>query len=281
MVDDALIEQLQRMARRAALRAGMVLCEKYAQPRKVKAKGLRDIVTDADSAAQLTAINAILERYPEHQFLAEEDIAAHPDEQGQWHIPDGIVWIIDPLDGTTNYASKVPLVSVSVGVAIDGEPVAGAIYDPLRDEMFEGAKGLGAMLNKQPLSPITPLPLLDSIFCLDWAHEPERRSRAVASASALAPVCRTLRALGSAALGLAYLASGRLQGYFHYAIQPWDCAAGAVIVREVGGQILRPDGEDWRLGDMELLAGHPKLIEEVVEIWAAGTMGVEGDDLRS
>jgi len=270
MADDILIEQLQRMAHRAALRAGMVLGEKYAQPRKIKIKGLRDIVTDADSAAQLTAINAILERYPEHQFLAEEDLAVHPDEKGQWHIPSGIVWIIDPLDGTTNYANRIPLVSVSVGVAIDGEPVAGAIYDPMRNEMFEGAKGLGAMLNGKPLLPIKHLPLSDSILCLDWAREPEKRSRVVTSVNTLAPVCQTLRVVGSAALGLAYLASGRLQAYFHYAIQPWDYAAGAVIVREVGGQCLRLDGGDWQLGESELLAGHPKLLEEVVEVLSTG-----------
>jgi myo-inositol-1(or 4)-monophosphatase len=273
MVDQVLIEQLRRMAHHAALRAGQVLNERYTQPRKIKSKGPRDIVTDADSAAQLTAISAILNLYPDHHILAEEDIASRPDEQGQWHIPPGIVWIIDPLDGTTNYASKLPLVSVSVGVAIDGEPVAGAIYDPLRDEMFEAARGMGAALNGQPLLPIPQVSLTDAVICLDWAREPERRSRAVASVDALAPVCRTMRALGSAALGLAYLASGRLQAYFHYGIQPWDCAAGAVMVQEVGGALASPAGEPWHLGEMAMLAGHPGLLKEMVMALAGSRAG--------
>src|SRR5512134_1893698 len=123
MVDHAFIEQLQRMARQASFRAGQVLSEKYGQPRKIKAKGPRDLVTDADTAAQIAAIEVILERYPDHHILAEEDPAASPDKDGHWRIPDGVVWIIDPLDGTTNYASTLPLVSVSIGVTVDGEPV--------------------------------------------------------------------------------------------------------------------------------------------------------------
>lgn len=264
MIDHALIEQLQRMGRQAAFRAGQVLGEKYGQPRKIRAKGPRDLVTDADTAAQMAAIEVILERYPDHHILAEEDPAASPGKDGLWHIPDGIVWIIDPLDGTTNYASTLPLVSVSIGVAVDQEPVVGVVYDPLREEMFEGARGVGATLNGRPLPRLAYVPLADSIICLDWAREPNRRSRAVASVVALAPVCRTLRALGSAALGLAYIASGRVQGYFHYGIQPWDCAAGVAIVHEVGGKLLTPDGEIWRLGEMALLAGHPRLLDEVV-----------------
>lgn len=271
MVDQALIEQLQRMARQAAFRAGQVLSEKYSQPRTVRAKGPRDLVTDADTAAQMAAIEVILERYPDHHILAEEDPAASPGQDGHWHIPGGIVWIIDPLDGTTNYASTLPLVSVSIGAAIDGEPVAGVIYDPLREEMFEGAQGAGATLNGRPLPQLTYTPLADSVICLDWAREPERRSRAVDSVTALAVVCRTLRALGSAALGLAYLASGRVQSYFHYGIQPWDCAAGAAIVQEVGGKLLTPDGGPWQLGEMALLAAHPRLLDEIVATLAASS----------
>jgi myo-inositol-1(or 4)-monophosphatase len=271
MLDRALAEQLQRMARQAAFRAGQVISEKYGRLREVRSKGPRDLVTDADTAAQRAAIEVILERYPDHGILAEEDPGAHPDEHGHWQIPDGIVWIIDPLDGTTNYAGQLPLVSVSIGVAIDGVPVAGIIYDPLREEMFEGVQGAGATLNGRPLPRLTHVPLADSVVCLDWAREPERRSLAVTSVTALAPVCRTLRALGSAALGLAYIASRRVEAYFHYGIQPWDCAAGAAIIPEIGGKLLTPHGEGWQLGDMTLLAGHPALLDEIVAILKSKT----------
>lgn len=271
MVDRMFIGQLRRVAQKAAFQAGQVLSKKYGQPREVRAKGPRDMVTDADAAAQTAAIDVILKHYPDHSILAEEDPAVHPDEHGQWHIPGGIVWIIDPLDGTTNYTNTLPMVSVSVGVAIDGEPVAGVIYDPLREEMFEGTQRVGATLNGKPLPRLTHAPLTASVICLDWAREPDRRRRTVASIVALYSVCRTLRALGSAALGLAYIASGRVQGYFHYGIQPWDCSAGAVIVQETGGKLVRPDGTPWQFGETELLAGHPMLMDEMVALLVCGS----------
>jgi myo-inositol-1(or 4)-monophosphatase len=266
MLDQALLEQLRLTAHAAAWQAGKVIKERNSQPRKITLKGPRDLVTDTDTAAQLAAVSVITERFADHHILAEEDPQARPGADGVWRFPDGIVWMIDPLDGTSNYASRLPLISVSVGVVIDGQPAAGAIYDPLREEMFEAALGQGATLNGRPLDPITPVRLQDALINHDWARDPAERARVLATVGQLAPACRTIRALGSAALGLAYVAAGRVQLHFNFGLLPWDSAAGAVIVGEVGGELRAPDGSPWQVGGAALLAAHTALLDEVLAV---------------
>jgi myo-inositol-1(or 4)-monophosphatase len=195
--------------------------------------------------------------------LAEESPTLAPDEHGVWGIPPGVVWLIDPLDGTTNYAHGLPVFCVSVGVALDGEPVAGAIYDPLRDELFSGARGLGAALNGAALPSLHPLPLDQALLGLDWSSDPRVRARSLAAAATILSVCHTGRALGSAALGHVYVAARRVHLYYHFHLQPWDVAAAAAILREVGGEIRRPEGGAWRLGEPALLSGHPALLDRL------------------
>ena len=262
MTDPHIIEQLRRTAHQAAWQAGQVIKEHDAKPRRVKSKGYRDIVTEADPAAQLAAVKAILDKFPDHRIYAEEDPKLKPDETGRWPIPSGVVWIIDPLDGTSNFASRIPMIAASVGVAIDGELVAGAIYDPLHEEMFTAGVGLGMEINGRPADPIAATPLEDAIVGVDFARDPQVRARTLATVHALSTHCRTMRAMGSAALGLAYVAAGRFQLYAHYNLQPWDAGAGAVMIREMGGEVRQPDGSMWTVGEVALLAGHPALLDE-------------------
>ncbi len=262
MIDKDLLEQLQKTAHLAAWRAGQIVREQYTQPRNVHVKGPRDLVTDTDFAAQAAALEVVRQRHPDHFILAEEDSEAYRRENDRWYIPDGFVWAIDPLDGTTNYTTGLPINGVSVGVLIDGKPVVGAIYDPLREELFLGASGQGATLNGRPIPPLRAIPLDDAIVSLDWGHSPISRERSLAGAVALAPRCRTVRALGSAALGLAYAACGRVGVYLNFGLQPWDMAAGAVLVIETGGDLRHPYGDDWRLDEPALIAGHPTLLDE-------------------
>jgi myo-inositol-1(or 4)-monophosphatase len=266
MIDPSLLEQLQITAHAAAWAAGKVIQDKNSQPRSIRFKGPRDIVTDTDTAAQLAAVGVIGDRFPDHRILAEEDPASKPGADGRWRIPDGVAWIIDPLDGTSNYANSLPLISVSVGVTVDGEPIAGAIYDPLREEMFEAALGQGATLNGRPLAPIKPLKLEDALVNHDWARQVEARAHVLQTVTRLAPACRTMRAMGSAALGLAYVAAGRVQLHFNFGLMPWDAAAGAVIVREAGGELRAPDGSAWELGEPSLIAGHPAILDEALGV---------------
>lgn len=240
-------------AKHAALAAGQALRVFLGKPRDVHKKGFRDFVTDADFAAQEIIVAIIRERHPAHHILAEEG------NEGV-HIPDGVTWIIDPLDGTTNYALGVPMFSVSVGVAYDGQPVLGVIYDPIREEMFSGAVGNGATLNDRPLLHLEPIALEDAIIGVDWAHANADRAKILTTLNAIAPHCRTVRTLGSAALALAYVAAGRLSLYFYTGLWPWDAAAGVALIREVGGVVLRPDGSPWGFESAGLVAGHPELL---------------------
>ncbi len=261
----SLLVELQQTAYLAALRAGEVVRRRYMRPGEIRQKrGPRDLVTETDHAAQAAALEVLRERHPDHRILAEEDPQSQPDAQGVWTIPAGTVWIVDPLDGTTNYTTGLPMVCVSVGAAVDGEPLVGAVYDPLRKEMFLAARGLGATLNGRPLKPLRPVPLTHAIISVDWSHAPGTRERMVQTVLALSRRCRTLRALGSAALGLTYVACGRVQFYANYGLQPWDAAAAAVLIREVGGELRRPDGLAWQLGEPWVFAGHPELVAQTL-----------------
>jgi myo-inositol-1(or 4)-monophosphatase len=263
---DLPLSNLLETARQAAQRAGEEILWRYALPRQIREKGPRDLVTDTDHAAEAAALSVIHTRHPNHRVLSEEDPASHFAEDGLWQIPPGLLWVVDPLDGTTNFATGIPFSCVSVGVSFNGLPVAGAIYDPYRDEMFAAAQGLGATLNGQAIILQQAISLHKSIISLDWAHAPQVRQRALTAIAALAPHCQTARALGSAALALAYVACGRIQLYFSFGLQPWDVGAAAILISEAGGAIRQPNGDAWRFGEPALLAGHPKLLEEAIPL---------------
>jgi len=235
-------------ARHAALTAGQALRDFYSRPRDVKQKGFRDFVTDADLAAQEIIVSIIRERHPTHHILAEEGSEGVA-------VPDGTAWVIDPVDGTTNYMLGVPVFCVSVGVARDRRPLAGAIYDPLRDELFSGVVGGGAALNGRPLARLRPIALEEAVVGMDWARADAERAKELAILNAMAHRCRTMRTLG-----LAYIAAGRVQLYFHPALWPWDVVAGAVLIGEVGGAVQQLSGAPWKFDCGEVVAGHPALL---------------------
>jgi myo-inositol-1(or 4)-monophosphatase len=264
MLDQNTLELLQQTAHTAAWQAGQVIKSMVDRPKKIKFKGPRDLVTDTDTAAQLAAVKVIVDRFPDARILAEEDPKAKPGEDGKWKIPDGLLWVIDPLDGTSNYATNLPEFCVSVGVALDGAPIAGAIYDPMRNELFEAAHGLGALVNGRPIPVMEHIPLADALVSLDWSRDPQRRSRAYRDIGLLAPHCRAVRSLGTAALCMTYVGVGRVNLYFNYGLMPWDECAAAAILFEVGGEIQRYDGTPWQFGEPELLAGHPAMLDEVL-----------------
>jgi myo-inositol-1(or 4)-monophosphatase len=261
-MDQTLLDSLLETAREAALAAGRIIREQYTKPRQITEKGPRDLVTDTDHVAQAAALAIIRSRFPDHGILAEEDSSNHPKGEGDWAIPRGAVWMVDPLDGTTNFTTGVPFSCASVGVAMDGISVAGAIYEPYRDEMFTAALGMGARLNGVLLPWITGVPLKRAIISVDWAHAPQNRKLALRTVDELAPLCQTVRSLGSAALAQCYVAAGRLQLYFNYGLQPWDLGAGSVIVREAGGEIQQPGGGHWILGQGAVFVGHRDLLTE-------------------
>jgi myo-inositol-1(or 4)-monophosphatase len=249
-------EHVLQTAIEAAHRAGEVIAERFPAQRNVTVKGYRDIVTEADIAAESIIIDLIRQRFPDHAILSEE--------AGGATIGAGLTWVIDPLDGTTNYAHRVPCFCVSVGVLVGGEPLAGAIYDPLRDQTFAAERGKGATLNDKPIHTNQTSPLSQTVLGLDWGHSDTVRDRAIELLLRVAPRCGTVRALGSAALALAYVAAGWMDGYFNLALKPWDTAAGTLLVAEAGGRCTTIGGNPYRVGIPGCLATNGLVHDEML-----------------
>jgi myo-inositol-1(or 4)-monophosphatase len=230
----------------AAKRAGQVIAERYPSGRTLTHKGYRDIVTDADTAAEAIILNLIHSRFPEHTVISEE--------AGAGEVGNGYTWIVDPLDGTTNYAHHVPIFAVSIGVLEKGDFVIGVVHDPLRDQTFTAERGKGAWFEGAPMH-VSDAACLDSaVIGLDWGRSDQARDQVVGYLQRLAPRCRTLRGIGTSALAMAYVAAGWLDAYFHPAIKCWDAAAGELLVLEAGGQCTTLEGTPYRMGSSNCLA---------------------------
>jgi len=222
----------------AAHQVGRVLLEQFGTPQKIKSKGLRDIVTEADLAAQAQAIEIIRSQFPDHDIWAEE-VGQTPGGASDY------CWIVDPLDGTTNYARGFPCFSVSIALSHRGEVILGVVYDPLRDQLFRAQRGQGAYLNDDGIEVSAAARLIDAVIGLDWAREQELRCQTAQLVVEAAPRSGTLRSAGSAALGLCSVAAGWTDAYVHLSLNPWDVAAASVIIREAGGVISDLAGLPW------------------------------------
>jgi len=242
----------------AARRAGRKIAERYPGERKLTVKGYRDLVTDADIAAEEVIIDLIQSRFPDHAILSEE--------AGGSEISSGYTWVVDPLDGTTNYAHHHPVFAVSIGVLQDGNPLMGVIHDPLRDQMFVADQGGGARLNGVPIQVSRVANLGNAMLGLDWGHSNEVRRRILFYLHQIVPHCGTLRILGSAALAMAYVAVGWLDAYFHKGLKPWDTAAGMLIITEAGGRCSTLEGEPYRANSPGCLATNSLIHDELLTL---------------
>ncbi len=255
--------ELRVTAEEAATKAGKLLIRKWGEPRQIRNKGFRDWVTDADLAAQELITDQILRRYPQHGFITEEDAPDLPSS-------GDVVWIIDPLDGTSNYSRKHPIFCVSIAAATTGSDgslhiVAGAIYDPIRDELFSAADGHGSTLNGKSIAVSTTIALETSIIGLDWSRGRNRRQAILKALGGTAHLVHTIRAIGSAALALGWVACGRLDLYFNVGIGPWDVAAASVIIREAGGLVTDHRGRFWSIGNSSCIASNGNIHQEFLE----------------
>ncbi len=267
MSDAQLASELLDTARETALAAADVIHERYDAPRMVYEKKPGDLVTDTDRLAQDAALSVIRKRHPGHSILAEEDSSNHRmNDDGSWIIPDGVTWTVDPIDGTSNFTTGLPFICVAIGAAVDGKAVAGVIYDPLRDEMFTGAAGQPTQLNGVDLPLLAERELRLSLASMGWAWNSSGSTNLIHAVQVLARNCLTIRALGSAALSMAYLAAGRVGLYMNLGLKPWDVGAAVPMIEGVGGEFRSPDGSPWRLGQPAFLAGHPATLDEAIRV---------------
>jgi len=219
------------LAKAAAQAAGHELRSLYHQPMTVRSKGLRDLQTEADLAAERAVVALLREGSPDALIVTEEAASRPEPEPGQ------LAWYIDPLDGTTNYARGLPGFSVSIAAARDGIVQCGVVYDPLLDLVFGAQRGQGAYCNGERLHVSQTADVGSSLVLLDWPRDPAPREAMADLLSRVVPVVDAVRSRGSAAFGMCAVAAGWADAYFQLTLQPWDVAAGWLIVEEAGGRV--------------------------------------------
>jgi myo-inositol-1(or 4)-monophosphatase len=247
-----------KTAIQAAREAGHVLVDRMMDPREVQIKGPRDIVTDADLAAEKIIVETIRSRFPDHALLTEEG--------GENAGTAPYTWVVDPLDGTTNYSRRIPAFCVSIGIVHRGQLEAGVVYDPLGERLFAAERGRGATLNGAPLR-VSRFDRVDhTVIGLDWAHSQENRREMAARVGRVAPACGTLRGIGVAALALCYVAAGWLDAYFHIGLKPWDLAAGLLLIEEAGGRVTDIEGCPWQPWGQRLLVSNGRVHQALLDL---------------
>jgi myo-inositol-1(or 4)-monophosphatase len=249
--------------------AGAILKENYGKGRKVSFKGEIDLVTEVDTASEAYIKGRIRERFPDHGILAEES----PEERSS----SPYRWIVDPLDGTTNYAHAYPCFCVSVAVEREGRVVAGAVYQPLLDEMFAASLGGGATLNGSPISVSAQADLRRSLLVTGFAYDVRSASDTnLERFGAFVLTAQAVRRDGSAALDLCYTACGRFDGFWEMKLKAWDTAAGALILSEAGGTLSDLGGGEYSIFRPELVASNGKIHGAMLGVLAgAGKTGTD------
>jgi myo-inositol-1(or 4)-monophosphatase len=249
-----------------AARRGAAVLEEWRGRFVVREKGRADLVSEADVGAQRAVHDYLASRYPGHGFLGEEG-----DADKHRPGPDAPpTWIVDPLDGTTNYVHDVPLYCVSIGLEIKGELVVGVVFDPRANEMFAAAKGGGATLNGRPLRVSAVSRLGDALLSTGFPPDMRGQVRALDWWAKLSLSAQSLRRTGSTALNLAWLAAGRYDGYWANDNHSWDVAGGVVLVREAGGVVTNLDGSAYDAHTPDCLASNGPLHPALLDFFRSG-----------
>jgi len=228
---------------------------------EIARKGEVDLVTQVDLALQEMMVEAIHQRYPDHSILGEEGTEEKKAKEGEY------IWLIDPLDGTTNYVHGYPVFCVSVALAYGGDVLAGTIYDPLHNELFYAEKGKGAVLNDRAIAVSRTDRLISSLLSTGFPYE-----RATLPNNNLAQFNRVIariqgvRRSGSVALDLAYVAAGRLDGHWELHVKPWDTGTGGLLIEEAGGRITNGRGGPWNPFEGYIVATNGKIHDELLAL---------------
>ena len=252
------LDELFSVASVAAKEAGKVLLDKARDGFEISKKGRVNLVTEADLAAEKVIVERILSHFPDHGILAEE--------RGETAGESPAKWVIDPLDGTTNYAHQYPCYCVSIACEVNEEVLVGVVFDPVLGECYSAIKGRGAFLNGKPISTSEESVLEDSLLVTGFSYGTETIKRNLELFNTMMLRSRSVRRDGSAALDLCYVACGRFDGFWEFNLSPWDVAAGSLIVTEAGGMFSRLDGSDASIYDRECLATNGKIHDTLGKI---------------
>lgn len=264
-----MLSNLLSVAVEAAREAGQVLLEHLNTDFCVSKKGRIDLVTEVDLKSERIIVDRIRCDFPDHQILAEES--------GKRAGSAPYKWVIDPLDGTTNYAHGYRFFSVSIGLEIKGQIVLGVVYDPVTAELFTAERGQGARLNGKPVRVSGETALTDSLLCTGFPYDQEEMERSLRFFQRFLLSARGVRRDGSAALDLCYVACGRFEALWELSLHPWDVAAGMLIVEEAGGRVTRFDGSPCTIYDPEILATNAKIHDRMIKV----LLGPESGNDRS
>ncbi|MDD4012925.1 MAG: inositol monophosphatase family protein [Candidatus Omnitrophica bacterium] len=249
-------ERILKIAEEAALEAGKYAFSRIGSTVEISHKGARNnLVTDVDKASEKIIIGKVTEAFPGHGIVAEES--------GEL-LGSGYTWVIDPLDGTTNYAHAFPFFCVSIGVMKDGKPLVGVVYDPSRNELFSAVAGGGASLNGRKIKVSGIRYLEDSLIATGFAYNIDMKMENLGYLSRMLEISQAVRRAGSAALDLCYVACGRFDGFWEMGLNPWDTAAGSLVVMEAGGIVTTMQNSHFDIYARNIVATNGLIHSQVI-----------------
>lgn len=253
------INKFAAVGKKIARQAGKYALDRFRTELSVEHKGTINLVTEVDIAAEEMIVTRLQKMFPDHSILAEE---MNNEIRGK-----DFTWVIDPLDGTTNYAHGFPFFSVSIGLEISGMVALGIVYDPVRDELFTARKSSGAFCNGEPLHVSKTKSLDAGLLATGFPYDIRTSEKNnLKNFCAFALRCQGIRRTGSAALDLSYVAAGRIDGFWESKLNPWDCAAGNLLVSEAGGLVTDYSGGSASIYKAEVIASNGRIHQEMIDV---------------
>ena len=253
-------DDLQAIAIQAVRESGKIQKEWLRKDKKIELKGEINLVTEVDRRSEQRIVEIIKKAFPKHNILTEETPMAN-------ELPSPFRWIVDPLDGTTNYAHGYPCFCTSIALELEGKIVLGAVYDPLLDELFTAQQGNGAFLNNERISVSTTDRLTNALICTGFPYDVrESQENNLDHFNHFVMEARAIRRDGSAALDLCYVAAGRFDGFWELKLYPWDVAAGKLLVEEANGRVTDFRGDPLNIYAHQILASNGKIHPEMMRV---------------
>jgi myo-inositol-1(or 4)-monophosphatase len=257
------IEQIKQIGIRAAYQGGAILKSYFGNVKTVRKKGVIDLVTEADIESEQAIVKVIRSAFPHHGILAEETGSIDGQSESRW--------IIDPLDGTTNFAHGLGIFAVSIAFCHNNKPIFGIVFNPSNGEQFTAIDGQGAYLNNHPVGVSHTAAVRDSLLVTGFPYDLERITKALVDRfGRCLHAAQGIRRLGSAALDLCYVACGRFDGFWEENLKPWDTAAGILITQEAGGRVTDFDGHPFAIEMKQIIATNGRIHAEMLALLNSG-----------